>query len=61
MDLWSILAHLASDGDTGQPGFQAQGGHLLINIIVPILMGVILIGPVKWIEKLFGTGRGGRG
>jgi len=61
MDLWLILAKLASDGDPRQPGFQAQGGYLIINIILPILMGVILIGPVKWIEKIFSTGRGGRG
>jgi hypothetical protein len=61
MDLWLILAKLASDGDPRQPGFQAQGWYLIINIILPILMGVILIGPVKWIEKIFSTGRGGRG
>jgi len=61
MDLWSILSKLASDGDPRQPGFQAQGWYLIINIILPILTGVILIGPVKWIEKIFNRGRGGRG
>jgi hypothetical protein len=61
MDLWSILSKLASDGDPRQPGFQAQGWYLIINIILPILTGVILIGPVKWIERIFNTGRGGRG
>jgi hypothetical protein len=61
MDLWAILAKLASDGDPLQPGFQAQGIYIVTNIILPILVGVILIGPVKWIEKLFNTGRGGRG
>jgi hypothetical protein len=61
MDLWATLAKLASDGDPRQPGFQAQGWYLLINLILPILVGVILTGPVKWIEKIFSTGRGGRG
>ncbi len=61
MDLWLTLAKLASDGDPRQPGFQAQGWYLLINLLLPILVGVILMGPVKWIEKFFSTGRGGRG
>ena len=61
MDLGSILAKLASDGDPRQPGFQAQGWYLLVNLLLPLLMGVILIGPVKWIEKIFSTGRGSRG
>ena len=61
MDLWSILAKLALDADPRQPGFQAQGWYLIINIILPILTGVVLIGPVKWIEKIFSRGRGGRG
>ncbi len=61
MELWSLLARLASDGDPRQSGFQAQGWYLLINIILPILTGVVLIGPVKWIERIFSTGRGGRG
>jgi hypothetical protein len=61
MDLWSILAKLASDRDPCQSGFQAQGWYLLINIILPILTGVVLIFPVKWIEKIFARGRSGRG
>jgi hypothetical protein len=61
MDLWSILGNLALDGDPRQPGFQAQGWYLIINLILPILMGALLIGPVKWIEKIFSPGRGGRG
>jgi hypothetical protein len=61
MDLWVTLAKLASDGDPRQPGFQAQGWYLLINLILPILVGMILMGPVKWIEKIFSTSRGGRG
>jgi hypothetical protein len=61
MDLWATLARLASDGNSRQPGFQAQGIYIVINIILPILVGVILIGPVKWIERIFNTGRGGRG
>jgi len=61
MELWSLLARLASDGDPRQPGFQAQGWYLLSNIILPILTGVVLIGPVKWIERIFSAGRGGRG
>ena len=61
MDPWVTLAKLASDGDPRQPGFQAQGWYLLINLLLPILVGVILMGPAKWIEKIFSTGRGGRG
>ena len=61
MDFLPLLAKLASDGDPRQPGFQAQGLYLLINLILPILTGVILIVPVKWIEKIFIRGRGGRG
>jgi hypothetical protein len=61
MDLWVTLAKLASDGDPRQPGFQAQGWYLLINLLLPILVGVILMGPVKWIEKIFSSGRGVRG
>lgn len=61
MDLWSILAKLALDADPRQPGFQAQGWYLLTNLVLPILMGVILIGPVKWIEKILNPSRGGRG
>jgi hypothetical protein len=61
MDLWSTLAILASDGDPCQPGFQAQRWYLIINIVLPILTGVLLIGPVKWIEKIFSPNRSGRG
>ena len=61
MDLWLILARLASDGDLRLPGFQAQGWYLLINLLLPILTGVVLIIPVRWIETIFIRGRGGRG
>ena len=61
MELWATLARLAADGDPRQPGFQAQGWYLLINLALPILLGVFLTGPVRWIERIFIRGRGGRG
>ena len=61
MELFQFLARIASDGDPGQPGFQAQHFYLLLNIVVPILLGVLLVGPVKWLEKRLAPSRGGRG
>jgi hypothetical protein len=61
MDFWSLLARLASDGDPRLPGFQVQGWYLLINLILPILIGAVLIIPVKWIERIFTAGRRNRG
>lgn len=61
MEFFHFLARISSDADPGQAGFQAQGLYLLLNIAVPILLGILVVGPVKGLEKLLTPSRGGRG
>ena len=61
MELFHFLARISADGNPGRAGFQAQYAYLLLNIVVPILLGVLVVGPVKWLEKLLTPSRGGRG
>jgi hypothetical protein len=60
MEFFHLLAGISSDADLRQAGFQAQRLYLLLNIVVPILLGILLVGPVKWLEKLLAPSRGGR-
>jgi hypothetical protein len=61
MELFQFLARIASDGDPGRPGFQAQQLYLLLNIGVPVFLGILLTGPLRWLEKRLTPARGGRG
>jgi len=60
LELFQFLARISADGDPGQAGFQAQGLYLLLNIVVPILLGTLIVVPVKWLEKRMAPSRGGR-
>ena len=59
MRLFYFLAQVSRDGVPGEPGFQAQGWYLLLNLLVPILLGILLVGPVQWMEKRWTPIRGG--
>lgn len=59
MGLFRFIAQISGDALAGQPGFQAQTEYILLNLLVPILLGILLVGPVKWIEKRLAPSRGG--
>ena len=60
MEIFRFIAQISLDGNPGESGFQAQRFYILLNILVPVVMGALLVGPVKWIEKLVTPSRGGR-
>jgi hypothetical protein len=60
MRSFEYLWRMGSDADPGQRGFHADPLYLLLNLAVPLLLGVLLGTVIKIVERMVRMKRGKR-
>jgi hypothetical protein len=52
MSLFEYLLTVATDADPMERGFQAKPMYIFLNMVVPVILGILLGGLLKMIEKM---------
>ncbi len=59
MDFFTWLARISQSSAPPGQAFTPQGWYVALTLVIPLLMGVILAGILRVLEKLLGVRLGG--